>query len=491
MKKTFLRWIACLLVLLTVAALAACTDPNKGPVGSTPMGEQTDGDETADPFDALPDRDLKGYAFNVLIRNEDYIVKDMFQETVSQDNVESAIYNRNLKVEEAFKVDLVPIAKAEGFTAMDSIFAGDAEYDLILPHARYAAMYAGGGYLLDWHSLPVVDLTAEWWDQNCNESLSIHNRLFYTTGDISYWSYGATNQLLFNKNLFTEIGLEYPYQDVKDNDWTIDDFEVLVKKGSKDLDGDGKFDYATDQFGYMTIGFVGDVQAYHATGNTVISKDIDDTPYISYLTDRAEDVWEWYSTLIEDDSVYFQDRLVSYFDTNAVKGFQSGRSLFIDINTINVAAMREMEDEFGIIPWPTYAEGETYLTNVDAGMHLFCLPITTPDAERTGLVLEALAILGHQTVIPEYMETTVKYKQTRDDESFEMLDIIFDGRVYDLGYYNVELTGAVGKDEAIANNFKHLTENDVASMAVAWAKYQTSAEQYLEDYLIKLEQAVS
>jgi hypothetical protein len=191
-----------------------------------------------------------------------------------------------------------------------------------------------------------------------------------------------------------------------------------------------------------------------ATGNTVIRKDIDDIPYLSYLTDRAEDVWEWDSTLIEDDSVYFQDRLVSYFDTNAVKGFQSGRSLFIDINTINVAAMREMEDEFGIIPWPTYAEGETYLTNVDAGMHLFCLPITTPDAERTGLVLEALAILGHQTVIPEYMETTVKYKQTRDDESFEMLSIIYENISTDLALVFSGMTIDSVIRDLVGNNSK-------------------------------------
>lgn len=50
----------------------------------------------------------------------------------------------------------------------------------------------------------------------------------YATGDISYWSYGATNLLLFNKDLFTGLELEFPYQKVRDNSWTIDDFEVLV-----------------------------------------------------------------------------------------------------------------------------------------------------------------------------------------------------------------------------------------------------------------------
>ena len=85
----------------------------------------------------------------------------------------------------------------------------------------------------------------------------------------------------------------------------------------------------------------------------------------------------------------------------------------------------------------------------------------------------------------------VRYKQTRDDDSFEMLDLIFAGRVYDLGYYNVELTGAVGQDEAIANNYKYLTENKVGSMTLAWGRFGESAETRLLEYLDKLEQAVS
>ena len=488
------RGISALSTALFIGLLfVSCTLRPTAPPSSETDGPPTTTDSAQNAWDALPYISYDGYSFRIVLRDMEIAKEDMFQEDggTGDDGVATAVRNRNVKVEDRFGVSLVPVVRSTDFTDMVSLFAGDAEYDLILPHARYAALYAGGGYLLDWNTIPGIRLDGSWWDQNARASLSISHRLFYMTGDISYWSYGATNMLLFNKRLFDDLNLTYPYQTVKDRSWTLDEFETLVKEGPADLNGDGMMDAENDRFGYMTMGFIGDVQAYHATGNTVVSKDIDDIPYISYMTTRAETVWQWYSDLIGSDACYFQDRLVSYFDTDAVKGFRDGRSLFTDINTINVAEMRKMDDDFGILPWPTLAEGEPYLTNVDAGMHLFCVPYTTVDPERTGLILEGLAVLGQQTVIPEYMEKTVRYKQTRDDESFEMLDLIFAGRVYDLGYYNVELTGAVGQDEAIANNFKHLTENKIKSMSLVWARSGEAAEAYLQTYLQKLEKAVN
>ncbi|MBO4770317.1 MAG: extracellular solute-binding protein [Clostridia bacterium] len=473
-----IKFLAVTLALIAVIVTLGCSG-GKDPRHVT----DTFSSDTGDPFEALPHETFDGYGFNVLIRNLQTCINDMFQEEQTDDKVQSAVYNRNKRVENRLNIKLVCTAKDDGFTELDSIFAGDDDYDLILPHARYCALYTAGGYLYDWNLIQTINLDGEWWDQNCRKSLSINKKLMYMTGDISYWSYGATNLLLFNKDLFDENGLEYPYQAVRNNSWTIDDFETLIRKGKKDLNGDGKMTVSDDQFGYMTMGFIGDVQAYHATGNTVVNKDADDTPYISYYTKRAESVWTWYKNLIYSDCCYFQDSLVNYMTTDAVIGFREGRSLFTDINTVNVPLMRSMDDEFGIIPWPTYLEGEKFLTNVDAGMHLFCIPLSAKNVNRTGLILEALCIAGHQDVIPEYYEVTVKSRDTRDDESYEMLDIIFRGRVYDLGYYNVQLTGSVGANEAIANNFKYLTENKVGSMAVAWSKYGKMAQERMDDYL--------
>ena len=95
-----------------------------------------------------------------------------------------------------------------------------------------------------------------------------------------------------------------------------------------------------------------------------------------------------------------------------------------------------MNDDFGIVPWPKYdASQEKYYTNVDAGTNLFIVPITNSDPERTSIVLEALCAKGYRTVIPAYYEVALQTKYTRDDLSVQMLDIIKEGRVFDIGYY--------------------------------------------------------
>ena len=63
------------------------------------------------------------------------------------------------------------------------------------------------------------------------------------------------------------------------------------------------------------------------------------------------------------------------------------------------------------------------------------MPLVQEDAERTGIVLEALAAESYYTVTPAYYEKTLIGKYTRDEESADMIDIILSTRVYDLGWF--------------------------------------------------------
>jgi len=52
--------------------------------------------------------------------------------------------------------------------------------------------------------------------------------------------------------------------------------------------------------------------------------------------------------------------------------------------------------------------------------------------------LEELAYQGKQLLTPAYYEKTLVGQYTRDEESAEMLDLIFANLVYDVGiYYNI------------------------------------------------------
>ena len=83
MKKRTIRTVSLALVCAFAAVSGACAkkDPLK------PPGTTSGTADTSDPYEALPDADYNGYDFRVLIRDDDWIVADMFQDEPSSDTV--------------------------------------------------------------------------------------------------------------------------------------------------------------------------------------------------------------------------------------------------------------------------------------------------------------------------------------------------------------------------------------------------------------------
>jgi ABC-type glycerol-3-phosphate transport system substrate-binding protein len=118
-------------------------------------------------------------------------------------------------------------------------------------HGAFAFVYAKEKYVLDWKTdLPYVDLDKPWWDKDFAGNLAIAGKLFAMTGDISHNSIGATFCMIFNKDLFDQYLIEYPYQTVIDGKWTFDRFAEIVKTASVDLNGDSKMTPEADLYGF-------------------------------------------------------------------------------------------------------------------------------------------------------------------------------------------------------------------------------------------------
>ena len=62
---------------------------------------------------------------------------------------------------------------------------------------------------------------------------------------------------------------------------------------------------------------------------------------------------------------------------------------------------------------------------------LMGIPSTTPDPDFSGFMLEALSHASQTTSLPAYYEISCKTKYTYDKDSAEMMDIIFDGIVFE------------------------------------------------------------
>ena len=479
MKKT----IVTLLLASMLLSLAACggaekeTEKTSDTTADTTAQSETETETEADPLAALPVVDMDGYAFRQLIRNKDKWVADMVAEEQTGEIVNDAVFRRNTEVEERYNCVFTYQRSSHDNMEMDaqeSIVAGDDAYDWVVTHPRSAAKYGNAGLVLAWEDLKYVDLTQPWWDKDAVENFKMPGGIYWMTGDISYESVGAAVCMLFNKDYFLDNQLEFPYEMVTEGKWTFDAFLSMAKDYSRDLDGDGVIG-DNDIYGYISYRWIGPIQAFICSGSRVVMGEADDYAFNVY-NERSLTMFEKYFPLVQSANT-FVDTTSDSGGTNR-ELFRDGHALFVDLNVSDVPIMREMDQAFGILPWPKYDEASEYLTNVDAGTNMFVIPSTNRVVDNTSLVLESLAILGREYVIPAYYDVALKTRDSRDEQSAEMLDIIVSNRVFDLGYYNGELGGDY------ASHFAELVKEESPDFA-SWYQSKLKAATAARDKVLE------
>ena len=473
-----------LILLVSILSAASCGTTENEPITET-SADTTTTETTAALSDDLPERDFADYTFRMFIRNLDQYIDEMYIEETTGDIMDDAIFDRNMKIAERFNINYEMFRSADvvGSDATNTIMAGDDAYDIIVCHARQSFDYAHKELLLEWNTeMPYIDLDKPWWNQDARENLSICNKLYTCAGNICYLNLGAANAMFFNKQLVNELGISNIYETVLSGEWTFDKFSEYVMMGSRDLNGDTVIDIENDRFGYVTGRWLGPMQVLYTGGQRICTKNDNDELVLSLNTERTVDIYNKFFTLIDSDPCYIQlDE-----DMNPIyNSFSENRALFVDMNIKDVEKLRGMNADFGIIPWPKFDETEDkYYTNVDADCSLIIVPITASDPERTSIIIEALCAEGYESVIPRYYEVALQTKYARDDESVQMLDLIREGQVFDIGYY-YSSNEFVPELNSIGKNLAHEEEHNfttyyAACEAKALAKIAELNELYSE-----------
>lgn len=427
-------------VLMYTAALTSCGDKATGGKIDDNMtiaetSAETARDVETQPALIVPELDLVGASYTLLVPktagwvdSRDFI----YDEEVKGEPINDAVRDRITKVEEAFNCEIIGLqSPALIADARSEILAGGSQYQVIMPAMTEVKTLAGEGLLLDLYSIGTIQLDQPWWSQNASKNLSIGNRLYFTLGDISLIDNDGIAALAFNKILVNDNNLESPYSHVYDNSWTHEKMYDICKGMNRDLDGDGILN-SNDQYGFVTD--PGNIVAFiYSSGETLISKDADDMPYPSIYNERVSQVIDLFMAFANDkaafgETVLFGDHLEA--NTN----FMNNQMLFRLSAMFRFTQMRAMESDFGFLPMPKFEESQdSYHHSYSYASPGISLPITLISPEETGAVLEALAYWGRYTVLPAYYEINLQTKVARDDESAEMLDIIFDAATFDLG----------------------------------------------------------
>ena len=94
-----------------------------------------------------------------------------------------------------------------------------------------------------------------------------------------------------------------------------------------------------------------------------------------------------------------------------------------------------MKDTYSILPFPKWDEAqENYYTNADDKFQVFSIPKTVSDTSFVGMIFEALSAESYRSVYPAYYDVALKGKYSSDPSTAEMIDIIMEGRKFDVSF---------------------------------------------------------
>ncbi len=474
-----------MLLLAAMLATVSCG-------GNASSGNDDSGDITTEPpveagYD-FQGKNFNDYEFNVI--NLDYqwgsyISLDFAED--SSEMLDSEVWKRNRYIEGQLGFKLNEIILERGYewqtgqeAICDAIYqqvmADGDEYDAGFLPVSFKPDLVTDSYLMNLADIPEMHVYDDYWDSSINEALTINGKLYTAGGPLNMMTTHTSWILVFNQNMMTDLGLDYPYQLVRDKKWTLDKLYEYTTAGAN-LNGDDTFTYTEGANAIYGIAAHTSVPA-----KMLFSADVDmytrDSEGNFEFTYGGEKVYDALQKIMDATNIVNGNGTFENYNTN----FSIGRCMLLGCELKDVQWFREVEEfSFGILPYPLYDEKqEDYRTSMGETSVFLVIPSTQDDPARAGLILDALTYESKESVLPVFYDVTLSQKNLRDEESLEMLEIIWESREINvLSFYGVDkLSDKLGK--LISSSF------NITSAASTIESDKSSMEQKLLELMEKM-----
>lgn len=413
------RITAMLLLLSMLLSAASCTaadngDDKENKDQTTAVESET---EPVDPRQLISDG-LEGVTYDgatfTLYAREDW---DYKVEEETGDVVDDEIYKRERSVEERMKINIETSLRSGdrqlNMSTLDTIVrSGDTvcslyEGDTLILDAM------GQNYGYNWLDFG-IDFSKPWWSQASVDCQNIGGKLEFVTSDLDLTVYRGLCVVFFNKKLASDKNVGDIYGLVRDGKWTLDKVAELSTNINEDLNGDSKFD-ENDLYGLISGNG-------NMIDNFIVSSDVkmivsDDEGYpkFNYNTEKAAAMCEKVFNLSQAKGVYMIDEGKNTDTLEPM--FMNNKALFFTSTLNSAIAFRDMDTDFGIIPYPKYDEEQSeYKSFSKAGFAAFIIPSCTADPQMSADVTTVLSAESYKKVVPEYYDSTLKTKTSRDND---------------------------------------------------------------------------
>ena len=433
--KRIITLILASVMLLTSVMAVACADNEAG-------NNDNNGDDGRIWLDNLPDGlDFGGEEICFVFAEgaNGFTQRSIEVDEESADSVDKKIYQRNTDVETRLNVDIVSFQASDSIQGLSgaissSLNATSGEYDVIAGYQYYDIGLAAQGFLINFNDLGTgdyadagyIDLSADYWASAYNNSLSYNGSTYWLTGDIALRYLGGmyctyVNETIYKDKLLNEYGDIYKI--AKEGKWNLDLLNEMAQKCYEDFGDEGTDE--EDMLGYAWeandpidgLAFASNVKfsTAYSDGSMRISLNTNNAHTISFIEKLDKLLTSYYSCEVADA------------DSATVMTLFSNGNIAFTVNKIFQAEtyLREMEDNYYIIPAPKLnADQQNYVTGIHDGCTIFGIPYDAPNVAASAATLEALAAESLRSVTPEYYDSSLKFKYTRDDSASEMIDLI-------------------------------------------------------------------
>lgn len=471
--------IAILILSLFISCATGSADKSADTTMRNDNAEQTETSELRFKPN-LPDINFDGYEFRVLVPVFYGITMTFDVPEEDGDLMNDAIYRRNRYIEEKYNIVIKQIDTDDNHSQVSetfkkSVMSGSDDFDIGAMVDWISTTRIAEGCILPAEKLPYMDLDQPWYMRDVNDAYSLGNKHFLICSDESITAYEMILPICFNKKIIDDLGLDNPYDLVNSGAWILDKFFDMARTTTTDLDGDGVMTDG-DRYGILSYPNLLFPDFWVSAGIQTVIKDADGMLILNLegnekLINLTEKI---HRNIYGGEKIFFnsiKDKS-ERFSASATTGgerdisrlqFESDLGLFHPTTMSGIPPMRAMDTDFGIIPFPKADENQDRYISALVNPWPKFVPSHAPDPERTSIIWEAIAAESRSTIVPAFKEMSLKTKFARDDESADMIDLIFNNVYIDPGV-NICITvgGAIFNEMAGNGNISSIIASNAA-----------------------------
>lgn len=464
MKQIFKRTTAIVLLLSMLLSAAACSENSENvdetqadaadPAATETEFQLVEEDGTTHYADLIEAVDYEGWTMHIA---NDGLSSDYFSaftvEELTGDDFNDAIFNRNERIMDKFNIKITETYDGSVSALKNDVTAGTGEVAFGQVLFRSCMGLILQDYIRPMSSLPGIDLTKPYWDKGSVETLTFNGNYYFAHGDLGWDHYEGMAVLFYNGELLTDNNItETPYDLYMDDRWTLDNMHEMMNIVSRDTNGDGQMDIKYDVFGFTGRDFEF-LPSLHSSNTQLVTYDKDAEDFVlNYTDETVMAVGDKLNAMLNDANISHPA-----WDSESRNVFKEGRVLFYSRLLGDFRNLRDKEDDYGIVSFPTLNEnepGRVYIQNCFTNL----VPVSCEDPARLGTLIEAMSADTHDNVLNVYINKAVIGKGVRDEQSAELMRIMMTRRSYDLCY-------AFGLNSVISNFGAALKKGQYSSAA--------------------------